>query len=122
MRSKVLLTIILSGIISIVKGQEKMDAIQIAGYQTQIMTKELKLDNNQIKNIEVINLKYAEKIVPIMQSEGSMFSRMGVMRKNNNLKKEELKTVLSAEQMKKYEKEVQPMIRKQLRNQRESQH
>ncbi|UJH69140.1 hypothetical protein [Allomuricauda sp. SCSIO 65647] len=94
---------------------QKMDAQKMADYQTETMTEQLDLSEEQQKQIAELNLEYSEKQATLMNQEGSMFSKMDDMKQIAKDKKAELKKVLSKEQMKKYEDDVAPMMRKKMR-------
>ncbi len=94
---------------------QKMDAQKMADYQTEIMVEQLSLSEDQREQIATLNLRYSEKQAALMNREGSMFSKMGEMKDIRRDKNMELEAVLTESQMKKYEEEVAPMIRKELR-------
>ncbi|GAA4274504.1 hypothetical protein U6A24_16140 [Aquimarina gracilis] len=104
------------------KAQKEADPSQIAAYQTKTMIATLDLQDKQVDSIKAINQKYAQTITQILLKESNFFGRMKSIRKNNNLKNEELEKVLSKKQMEKYKDEVQPAIRKYIKQQRKVQH
>ncbi|WP_299222222.1 hypothetical protein [uncultured Aquimarina sp.] len=95
--------------------QQKMNATEMADYQTQQMVEELNLNKEQAEKVEVINLKYTERMVVLMEAEGSMFGKIGEMNEIKKGKFSELEKVLSQEQLEKYEDDVAPNIKKHLR-------
>ena len=111
-----LLTIMISVMCSIsVSAQQKMNITEMAEYQTQQMIKQLDLTEEQTEKVEIINLKYTEKMIVLMEAEGSKFGKIGEMNEIKKDKYSELEKVLSKEQLEKYEDDVAPNIRKNLR-------
>lgn len=94
---------------------QKMDAQEMADYQTETMIEELSLSEEQQEKITVLNLKYSKKQAALMNKEGSMFSKMGDMKQIARDKKAELEKVLTSSQMEKFEDEVAPKMRKEMR-------
>ncbi|WP_147404006.1 hypothetical protein [Aquimarina sp. AD1] len=92
-----------------------MSVTEMADYQTQQMVKELNLTTEQTEKVKIINLKYTEKIVVLMESTGSMFGKIGEMNEIKKGKLSELEKVLSQEQLEKYEHDVAPNIKKHMR-------
>ncbi|WP_299248431.1 hypothetical protein [uncultured Aquimarina sp.] len=95
--------------------QQKMNVTEMSEYQTYQMIKELSLTKEQTEKVEIINLKYTEKMVVLMEAEGSMFGKIGEMNEIKKGKSAELEKVLSQEQLEKYEDDVAPKIKKHLR-------
>ena len=95
--------------------QESLTAKEMADYQNELMAKELNLTEEQKKSVEQINLKYAIKQKALIDKEGSMFGKMGDMKKIKKNKNAELEKVLTEEQLEKYEDDLEPEIRKYLR-------
>ncbi|WP_299433499.1 hypothetical protein [uncultured Aquimarina sp.] len=111
-----ILTIVIVVVSSIsALAQQKMNALEMANYQTKTMVIELELDKDQTKEIESINLKYSEKIVVLMEANGSMFGKMGDMKRIKQNKSNELEKVLTPVQLEKYEDDVAPNMRKHMR-------
>ncbi|WP_405208667.1 hypothetical protein [Aquimarina sp. LLG6339-5] len=98
-----------------VSAQQKMTITEMANYQTETMINELALDEKQTEKVASINLKYSAKMVVLMEAEGSMFGKMGDMKKIKQNKSDELKMVFTPEQFEKYEDDVAPSIRKHMR-------
>lgn len=98
------------------QAQDKIDAQEIAEYQTNLMVQELALNEDQQNEVEPINLRYAEKAAALLNAEGSMFSKIGDIQENNQQKKDTLSTVLTEAQLKKYEDELEPTFRQYFRN------
>lgn len=99
----------------LVSAQKKMDAQEMAQYQNDVMSKELNLNPEQLEKIEEVNFRYSKRQAELMNREGSMFGKIGDMKKIRKEKNAELGQVLSKEQMKEYEDEVEPKIRKNMR-------
>ena len=96
-------------------GQNKVDADKMAEYQTSLMKSELNLDKEQEVQVEELNIKYSKKMADLMNSEGSMFGKMGDMKKIKKAKNGELEKILSEDQMELFEDELEPQIRKKMR-------
>ncbi|MEM1002603.1 MAG: hypothetical protein AAGH46_08140 [Bacteroidota bacterium] len=96
-------------------GQKKMDAKEMAEYQTNLMKSELNLNSEQLTKVEDLNARYSVKTADLMNKEGSMFGKMGDMKKIKKAKNEELEQILTEEQMEKFEDELEPKIRKTMR-------
>jgi hypothetical protein len=73
---------------------------QRAKIQTALMKEKLGLTADEEGKIAALNLKYAEKMQPILQEGG--FKQMRDMRAVNGEKEKELKTVLSPAQFTQY--------------------
>ena len=96
-------------------GQNKVNADEMAEYQTHLMKSELGLDEEQQLKVEELNIKYSKKMADLMNSEGSMFGKMGDMKKIKKAKNGELEKILSENQMELFEDELEPQIRKRMR-------
>lgn len=96
-------------------GQKKMDAKEMAEYQTNLMKSELNLNSEQLTKVEDLNARYSVKTADLMNKDGSMFGKMGDMKKIKKAKNEELEQILTEEQMEKFEDELEPKIRKTMR-------
>ena len=116
MKNGVLIILLLSGIMSI-QGQQKMDPVKMAKYQTQLMIDRLDLVDGQEKELRGINEKYSELQAALLNKEGSMFSKIGDMKRIKKEKNQELERVLTKEQMKVYEKELEPEMRETMKKQ-----
>jgi len=82
-----------------------------ARFQTEMMKSKLKLNAGQQAKIEVINLNYAKKYEPIINSSNSKITRLKQAMSLQKAKDEELKNVFSDDQYKQYEK-----LKKELKN------
>jgi hypothetical protein len=96
---------------------KEMPADQRAKLQTERMTTSLKLDEGQIEKVGQINLKYAQKMDPVIQGAGSKMSRFKTFKSINKDKEAELKGVLTIQQFEQFQKQQQEMKDK-LREQR----
>ena len=94
---------------------QKMDAREMADYQTETMIEQLNLSEEQQDKVAELNLKYSKKQATLMNQEGSMFSKMSDMKKIAEDKKAELEKVLSKAQMEKFENDVAPKMKKEIR-------
>ena len=94
---------------------QKMAPQEMADYQTKIMSEELELNESQKKRVTELNLEFSEKQAELMNKEGSMFGKMGDMKKIGKEKNAALEEILTKEQMEKYKDQVGPKIRKHMR-------
>jgi len=76
---------------------------QRALMQTTMMKTKLKLDTIQVTKVQAINLKYAQKLDPILKGDGSKFSKFKELRSIQKDKDADLKGVLTADQFKQYQ-------------------
>jgi hypothetical protein len=91
-----------------------------ADLQTNFMVEKLKLSDQQVEPIRAVNLKYAEKTGEIYNSQKRKFRKLKEMRKMRENKDKELKTILTDEQYKMYEKNKNEM-RERIKDKRQSQ-
>jgi hypothetical protein len=75
---------------------------QRATLQTDLMKARLDLTADEEPKIAALNLKYAQKMDPIIKSSAGMFSKMRDMRALNAQKEAELKQLLSKDQFTAY--------------------
>ncbi len=115
MKSKLSILVVVMLISLSAIGQNKMDANKMAEYQTSLMKSELNLDKEQQDKVEELNIKYSKKMADLMNREGSMFGKMGEMKKIKKAKNGELEKILSDDQMELFEDELEPQIRKTMR-------
>lgn len=94
---------------------QKMDPQKMADYQTKIMTEELELNESQKKRVTELNLEFSKKQAELMNREGSMFSKMGDVKRIGKEKNAAMEEILTKEQMEKYEDHIQPQMRKHMR-------
>lgn len=80
----------------------KHDLEARAKKMSEKMKTELSLSNDQYAKVYDINLKYAQKMADLKKEEGDHDSKKDSFRELNKSKNDELKTVLSGEQMQKY--------------------
>jgi hypothetical protein len=73
-----------------------------AGAQTAFMKTKLGLSADQVAKVSAINLKYAQKMDPILKGSEGPIMRMREAEAINQQKEAELKQVLSSEQFEKY--------------------
>jgi anion-transporting ArsA/GET3 family ATPase len=76
---------------------------QRADYQTGQMKTKLHLDTQQIVKVKVVNLKYAQKIEPLIKSDDSRFTKFREFKKLQAAKDAELKGIFNAGQFKLYQ-------------------
>jgi len=75
---------------------------QRAKLQTEFMTSKLDLGTEQATKVQGINLKYAEKMEPVLKGSESQMLKVRAAAEISRNKDTELKQVLSDEQYKKY--------------------
>ncbi|MEL6917135.1 MAG: hypothetical protein AAFO99_05320 [Bacteroidota bacterium] len=114
MKTKFLFTTFLLLVLQWSNAQE-MDPEEMADYATTTMIEQLNLNEEQQEQVTGLNLKYSKKQADLMNRKGSMFSKMGDMKKIKKEKNKELEKILSKEQMEKFEDDVEPMIRDHMR-------
>ncbi|WAC13453.1 hypothetical protein [Dyadobacter pollutisoli] len=88
---------------------KQMPADQRAKLQTERMTASLKLDAEQTQKVGQINLKYAQKMDPVIEGSGSKMSRFKAFKSINKDKEAELKGVLTTQQFQQFQKQQQEM-------------
>jgi hypothetical protein len=74
-----------------------------ASLQTELMKSKLALTAEQTQAVADLNLKYANRMEPIIKGSSNSLSKMFQMRKINNEKETELKRILSPQQWKKFD-------------------
>lgn len=84
-------------------------ASERAAAQTQRMKTRLRLDSAQTARIAVINLRYAQRMDPVMQGNGSRLSKFKAARTMQKEKEVELKEVLTKEQFEQFKAQQQAM-------------
>lgn len=85
-----------------------IQADELAATETKWMKKKLKLTKVQLKQVEVINLKYAEKLLPLVSGTSTEADKKKTIKALNDLenaKEAELEKILDPEQMAKYRKQ-----------------
>ena len=70
--------------------------------QTIFMKSKLDLTEAQLPKVEALNLKYAEKLDPVIKGSAGPLVKMGKFRQANEDKEAELKGILSPDQFQKY--------------------
>jgi len=96
---------------------KKMPAEERAKLQTESMVSSLKLDAGQTEKVGQINLKYAQKMDPVIQGAGSKMSRFKAFKSISKDKEAELKGVLTRQQFEQFQKQQQD-LKDKLREQR----
>jgi hypothetical protein len=76
---------------------------QRAQMQTTLMKTKLQLDSVQSGKVQAINLKYAQKLDPVLKGDGTKFKRMREAMSIQKDKDAELKKVFTADQYKQYQ-------------------
>ncbi|WP_312900355.1 hypothetical protein [Chryseobacterium taichungense] len=83
---------------------------QRAKMQTEWMTTKLNLNASQVQQISALNLQYAQKNDPIIQSNDSKVSKFKKLKALQKEKSNALSQILSQEQYKKYEEIKDQMV------------
>jgi len=76
--------------------------VERASLQTELMKSMLALTAEQTQAVADLNLKYANRMEPIIKGSSNSLSKMFQTRKINNEKETELKRILSAQQWEKF--------------------
>lgn len=87
---------------------------QRADFQTNMMLDKLKLGNQQLAKVKVVNLKYALKFQPILMSDKSRFSKFRAFKSLQEEKDVELKDIFTTSQFKQY-KDFEDEMRKKMK-------
>ena len=74
-----------------------------AGMQTEFMQSKLDLTSDQKRAVTDLNLKYANKMEPVIKASAGPLARARQMREINQEKETELRGILSPPQWEKYE-------------------
>lgn len=77
--------------------------VERASLQTELMKSMLALTPEQTQPVADLNLKYANRMEPIIKGPSSSLTKMFEMRKINNEKETELKRILSSQQWEKFD-------------------
>lgn len=84
-------------------GKQNFTAEQHAERQTERMTKELSLTDTQIKQVATLNLKYAKEKEIFKNAADENTDKKTAMKQMRDRQNAELKGILSAEQLEKYQ-------------------
>ncbi len=109
-----------------VAAQDKADMIknstpeQRAKMQTSMMKAKLQLDTVQVVKVQAINLAAAQKMDPILKSDGRKFAKLRQVKEIDNAKDKDLKNVLTPDQYKQYEVAKEEMKEKMKERMQES--
>jgi hypothetical protein len=87
--------------------------------QTIFMKSKLDLTEAQLPKVEALNLKYAEKLDPVIKGSAGPLVKMGEFRQANEDKEAELKGILSPDQFQRYLAAKQEMREKVVSEMRE---
>jgi hypothetical protein len=80
--------------------------------QTLFMKRKLGLTAEQLPKVEALNLKYAEKLEPVIKGESGPLMKMRAMKEANSEKEAEMKGVLTPDQFTQYEASQEEMKEK----------
>lgn len=90
---------------------------QRAQMQTNMMKAKLKLDSAQVLKVQGINLKYAQKLDPVIKGDGGKLSKFRQLKSIQKDKEKELKVVFTANQFKEYQ-QLQAEMKEKLKDYR----
>jgi hypothetical protein len=90
-------------------------ATEMAQKSDEMMKNPLQLTEDQIPLVSEINLDFSKKMVALFEKPGSMFGKIGDMRKNKKDRDAELEKVLTKDQMELFEDEISDKIKKEMR-------
>lgn len=90
---------------------------QRAQIQTGMMKTKLKLDSAQVLKVQDINLKYAQKLDPVIKGDGGKLSKFRQLKSIQKDKEKELKAVFTASQFKQYQ-QLQAEMKEKLKDYR----
>lgn len=90
---------------------------QRAKMLTEWMTNKLSLKSRQVEQVSVLNLQYARKNDPILQSNEGKLAKFKKLKTLEKEKSEALKQILDTEQYKKYQ-EIKHQIIQNIQNKR----
>lgn len=90
-------------------------ATEMAQVSDKLMKDSLGLSEEQISKISEINLSFSKKMIVLFDKPGSMFGKIGDMKKNGKERNSKLEKVLTADQMELFEDKVSDKIKKQMR-------
>ena len=94
----------------------QMSAEEAAQFEDDLVEKEMTtLTDEQKEQLSVLNLKYAKQRSELLAQEGSMFSKIGDMKKIGKAKEAEMAEFLTEEQLEVYKDKVAPALRKKMR-------
>lgn len=96
---------------------EKLKAMtpqERADFQTGMMLDKLKLGNQQLAKVKVVNLKYALKFQPVLMSDKGRFSKYRAFKALQEQKDVELKDIFTTSQFKQY-KDFEDEMRKKMK-------
>ncbi|MBT31933.1 MAG: hypothetical protein CMO01_19925 [Thalassobius sp.] len=94
-----------------------------AQMQTDKLAEKITMDDDQKEQLYAINLKYAEEIQPVLESDQSKISKLQEIKSINKGKDEEIKEIFNEEQYAAYEemkKEVRKDVKERYRTRRGS--
>ena len=98
---------------------KNMTPEQRAKFQTEMMKTKLNLDSGQALKVQDINLKYAQKMQPILNSDEGRLSKFKQAKALQEQKDKELQNILSKDQYNQYqafEDELKSRLREHAKN------
>ncbi len=87
---------------------------QRAKFQTAMLKNKLQLDSGQTVQLQAINLKYAQKMEPLLNSDEGKLRKLRQMKAIQDAKEGELKKLFTADQFKQY-KEAEAEMKEKLK-------
>ena len=90
-------------------------AIQMAKKSDELMKEYLNLTQDQIPVLSKMNLEFSQKMLTLYEKPGSMFGKMGDMKKIGKDRKAALEKVLTPEQAKLFKNKLEGKMRKEMK-------
>lgn len=111
------LTILALVLMSVTASAQKKSALQNstpeqrAKMQTDWMKTKLNLSSGQTEQVQALNLQYAQKNAPVLQSDDSKLAKFKKLKASQKEKDEALSKILDAGQFKKYQEMKEEMLK-----------
>ena len=90
-------------------------ALEMAKKSDELMKESLNLTEDQIPVISKMNLEFSHKMLVLYEKPGSMFGKMGDMKKIGKDRKAALEKVLTPDQAKLFKKKLEGKMRKEMK-------
>lgn len=111
------LTILALVLMSVTASAQKKSALQNstpeqrAKMQTDWMKTKLNLSSGQTEQVQAVNLQYAQKNAPVLQSDDNKLAKFKKLKASQKEKDEALSKILDAGQFKKYQEMKEEMLK-----------
>ena len=97
------------------KEKESKKVVEMTQDADQTMKENLNLSVDQIPKVSEINLAFSKKMVTLFKAPGSMFGKIGDVKKNMKDRNLQFKKVLTEEQMKVFKDKIESKLRKNMK-------